>query len=88
MLDLHLFNTKNLCFVLTWMEFGDLTMFYEKDVSLTWACHLSITKDIINGLHYIHEHNILHCDIKPENILFNHKMQAKITDFGLAMVSR
>jgi len=46
-----------------------------------------IFRDIISGLHALHEHDILHLDIKPENILFDSlgdDARIKITDFGLA----
>jgi serine/threonine protein kinase len=42
---------------------------------------------LISGLHALHSHEILHLDIKPENILFeNNEIDAriKITDFGLS----
>ena len=48
-----------------------------------------ITKQILTGLQFIHDANIIHCDIKPENIMIklppspNHNwFQIKIIDFG------
>src|SRR5205823_3617816 len=35
-------------------------------------------------LQYAHEHNILHRDIKPGNILLDVKGEPHLTDFGLA----
>ena len=46
-----------------------------------------LMRDVISGLHELHEHDILHLDIKPENILFSSKEPdaiIKLTDFGLA----
>lgn len=45
-----------------------------------------ITKDIIEGLIYLHEHKIIHRDLKPENILmsFDYK-SVKIGDFGISL---
>ena len=43
-----------------------------------------IFKQILNGLEYLHENNILFRDIKLENILFNSEGKIKITDFGLS----
>ena len=42
-----------------------------------------IVKGITNGLEYIHDKNIIHCDIKPKNILLKEGIP-KICDFGLA----
>ena len=37
---------------------------------------------LINGLEYLHNKNIIHCDIKPANILFSKNFILKIADFG------
>ena len=44
----------------------------------------SIAKDIASGLTHAHVNNIVHCDIKPHNILMTEDGRAKITDFGIA----
>jgi len=47
----------------------------------------TISRDLVSGLHALHEHDILHLDIKPENILFDSmdpEAKVKITDFGLS----
>ena len=43
-----------------------------------------IAKDIANGLAHAHAHNLVHCDIKPHNILMTTDGRAKIADFGIA----
>ncbi len=43
-----------------------------------------IAKDIANGLAHAHAHNLVHCDIKPHNILMTPDGHAKIADFGIA----
>ncbi|KAL0903386.1 hypothetical protein M5K25_027762 [Dendrobium thyrsiflorum] len=48
---------------------------------------LEIAKSVAKGLHYLHQGcnmRILHFDIKPHNILLDHKFTPKISDFGLA----
>ena len=44
---------------------------------------LQITADIASGLSYLHP-RIVHCDLKPQNILLAEDGRAKIADFGIA----
>lgn len=41
---------------------------------------------ICKGVDHAHTNRIIHCDLKPSNILINGSNQIKITDFGLARV--
>lgn len=45
---------------------------------------LAITKDIAEAIEYTHQQGYLHCDIKPDNILFRSDGSAVLTDFGIA----
>ncbi|XP_074273466.1 G-type lectin S-receptor-like serine/threonine-protein kinase LECRK1 [Silene latifolia] len=52
-----------------------------------WEKRLQIVHDIARGLFYLHEDcnsQIIHCDIKPQNILLDDDHNARISDFGLA----
>ncbi|PWA50989.1 S-locus lectin protein kinase family protein [Artemisia annua] len=54
---------------------------------LEWQERFDIALGTARGLAYLHngcEHKIIHCDVKPENILLNDNMQVKISDFGLS----
>ncbi|XP_051123565.1 G-type lectin S-receptor-like serine/threonine-protein kinase At1g34300 [Andrographis paniculata] len=58
----------------------------DKEV-LNWARRYSIALGTAKGITYLHEECrdcILHCDIKPENILLDENYNARISDFGLA----
>ena len=43
-----------------------------------------IASEICSGLQHAHENNIVHRDIKPQNILINKEGTAKVADFGIA----
>ena len=40
--------------------------------------------EIARGMKYLHSQGKMHCDLKPENVLFDKDMHAKIGDFGLS----
>ncbi|MQL92277.1 hypothetical protein Taro_024899 [Colocasia esculenta] len=53
---------------------------------LSWNLRYQIMLGVAGGLAYLHEkcrESIIHCDIKPENILLDAAFQPKIADFGL-----
>ncbi|HUM06277.1 MAG TPA: tetratricopeptide repeat protein [Terriglobales bacterium] len=54
------------------------------DYRLTLDEFLTIALQCASGLAVAHEHRVLHCDIKPENIMLTPAGQAKLLDFGLS----
>nr|XP_019706565.1 G-type lectin S-receptor-like serine/threonine-protein kinase At2g19130 [Elaeis guineensis] len=65
----------------------DAQLFHNNSMVLDWNKRYQIALGIARGLAYLHEKCrdcIIHCDIKPENILLDAAFVPKVADFGLA----
>ncbi|EOA25839.1 hypothetical protein CARUB_v10019212mg [Capsella rubella] len=81
--------------VLEYCPNGSMGDFLKNVVSLLVEVPVKLfAKDVLSGLKYIHDRNIIHCDIKPDNLLltmvFDQVLQIdrylmKLGDFGLAL---
>ena len=71
-----------------YMSNGSLAKFlFESERKPSWEEKTRIALNVARGILYLHEEcetQIIHCDIKPENILMDEHKCAKIADFGLA----
>uniref|UniRef100_A0A0E0HSU5 Receptor-like serine/threonine-protein kinase n=1 Tax=Oryza nivara TaxID=4536 RepID=A0A0E0HSU5_ORYNI len=59
----------------------------ESQALLEWEQRFKIALGVAKGLAYLHHEClewVIHCDIKPENILLDENLEPKIADFGLA----
>nr|XP_010943531.1 G-type lectin S-receptor-like serine/threonine-protein kinase LECRK3 [Elaeis guineensis] len=77
--------------VYEFMKNGSLTEFLFGSVRPHWHLRVQIALGIARGLTYLHEEcssQIIHCDIKPQNILLDDNLVARISDFGLAKLLR
>ena len=74
--------------VMDYCSGGTLRDLIEGEQSLvTWVQGMALLRGVLQGLSHAHKQNIIHCDIKPENILLEPTPQGwipRITDFGIA----
>ena len=77
---------KHRLLVYEYMEHGSLADNLSANV-LDWEKRFKIIMGTAKGLAYLHEDCldwILHCDVKPQNILLDSTYQPKVADFGLS----
>ena len=75
---------KHICIVMEYICAGDLLSYIKKRTKLTETVAKFIFKQIILSLKYIHNNNIVHRDIKLDNILIDIDNNIKICDFGVS----
>ena len=77
--------------VMDYCEGGTLRSLMEADAQLTLGQGVKLIMDVLMGLAHAHGRGIVHCDIKPENILLSTQPSgwiARISDFGIAKLSQ
>ena len=70
--------------VMEYVEGVTLKTYIEKKMQLTYKEAVSIAIQVGRGIEAAHAKNIIHRDIKPQNILISTEGKAKVTDFGIA----
>ncbi|XP_015264911.1 PREDICTED: myosin light chain kinase 3 isoform X2 [Gekko japonicus] len=78
---------NNLTLIMEYVDGGELfDRITDENYHLTELDAILFTKQICEGIYYLHQQYILHLDLKPENILCVNRTgnQIKIIDFGLA----
>lgn len=79
-------DQKNLFIVTEYLEGGELFDKMLKKMSFSEFEARTIISQVISAILYLHQQNILHRDLKPQNIIFEYedpaKLNVKIIDFG------
>ncbi|KAM0927532.1 hypothetical protein ACQ4PT_002941 [Festuca glaucescens] len=60
-----------------------------KNNTLSLAQRLDIATDIMDAVEYLHNYcqpPVIHCDLKPSNILLTEDMSARVGDFGISRI--
>jgi hypothetical protein len=74
--------------VYEYMSNGSLAdLLFKAKMRPIWKERVRIARDVARGILYLHDEcevHVIHCNIKPQNILMDDTWTAKISDFGLA----
>lgn len=69
------------------MELGEESLADRIERRISTARALDLAGQALSAVAFAHEHNIIHCDIKPENFILFPGNVLKLTDFGFAKIS-
>ncbi len=70
--------------VMEYVDGQDLKTLIRRKGRLDVKEAVDIAYQIASGVGYAHKAGIIHCDIKPQNVLVTNDRRAKVTDFGIA----
>jgi len=74
--------------VMEYVEGRDLQRVVDEDGTLDWTTAAAYIRQAADGLAHAHERQLIHCDIKPSNLLLGPQGRVKILDMGLARLGK
>ncbi len=73
--------------VLSYALHGSMRQLYPRGQALPLSVIINTVKQVAAALHYAHAQQIVHGDVKPENILVGRDQDVLLSDFGVAFVA-
>ena len=74
-------------FALEYVE-GEHIVDFARSGVLSLSARLDLFEQLCGAVSYAHEQQIVHCDLKPTNVLVSKTGRVKVLDFGIAKVLR
>ncbi|MCC6546637.1 protein kinase [Candidatus Sumerlaeota bacterium] len=75
-----------LFFSMEWVDGESLGDYLKRSGSLDTVAALEIALQMVDGLAFACQHQVIHRDVKPANVMLDKSGRVKITDFGLAKI--
>ncbi|KAL2996399.1 hypothetical protein AAZX31_10G269700 [Glycine max] len=80
-------KSPRLCIVTEFMSGGSVYDYLHKQKGFfKFPTLLKVAIDVSKGMNYLHQHNIIHRDLKAANLLMDENCTVKVADFGVARV--
>jgi len=80
-------QSKFLAYAMEYVEGQTLRQWMNNNPQPSIDAVVKIVKQIVQGLRGFHRQEMLHCDLKPENIMIDQFGQIKLIDFGSARIA-
>lgn len=75
---------KEMLLVMEYMSRGSLhDVLHNSKIPLSFELQLHMACQAAQGMHFLNESGVIHCDLKSHNILLDDKWNARISDFGI-----
>jgi len=78
-------HNRSVALVTEFMSGGDLrSILGNKAVELSWRLRLTLARDALEGIAHLHASDLIHRDIKTENLLVDDDWRIVVADYGFA----
>ena len=78
-------DRRSIYMQMPWYEHESLQKWVIGDQRPGWAQVRSVLLDALHGLAHLHEHLIIHGDMKPDNILIDRQERGRLADFDISI---
>ncbi len=73
--------------VMTYAPYGTLRQRHPKGSIVELAKVVSYVQQVASALQYVHDNRLIHCDVKPGNMLLGRNDEVLLSDFGVAVTA-